>query len=86
MKNEESTALAHPPTTPIPTGHGEWGWSEGGPGQYQSSQHYYLGRNAEQTPPSFPRVARWPWPQPLCSNVAVEKDRWPPKIIGREWP
>ena len=30
MKNEESFALAHPPT-----GGGEWGWSEGAPGQYR---------------------------------------------------
>ena len=52
----------------------------GCPGQYQSGQIYYSGRNAEQTPPPFPRVAK------LCSNVAVEKDRGPPKIIGCEWP
>ena len=39
MKNEESTPLAHPPITPIPHA-GEWGWSEGGPGQYKSGQHY----------------------------------------------
>ena len=26
---------------------------EGAPGQYQSGQHYYHGRNAEQTPSPF---------------------------------
>ena len=42
---------------PRPAGHGKWGWSEGAPGQYQSGQHYYRGRNAEQTPPPFSSVS-----------------------------
>ena len=43
MKNEESTALVHPPTNE----RGKWGWSEGAPWQFQSGQLYYHGRNAE---------------------------------------
>ena len=39
------------------TGHGEWVWSEGDPGQYQSGQHHYRGRNAQQTPPLFPSMS-----------------------------
>ena len=34
IKNEESTALAHPPTTPIPHTRQGMGWSEGVPGHY----------------------------------------------------
>ena len=52
MKNEESTALAHPMTTPFPMklgGREEWGRSEGAPGHYgppnliltQSLHHKY---------------------------------------------
>ena len=32
----------------------------------------------------FYRVARWPSPRPLCSNVAVEKNLGPQKNGGRE--
>ena len=51
------TTLSSPPYSPHLAGRGEWGWSEGAPGQCQSGQHYYRGRNAEQTPPPFPSMS-----------------------------
>ena len=44
-----------PPLFPTPSQ--ARGWSEGAPGQYQSGQHYYRGRNAEQNPHPFPSMS-----------------------------
>ena len=41
-----SGAPSDHPFSPCPAGRWKWGWSEGAPGQYQCSQHYYCGRNA----------------------------------------
>ena len=50
--------MEHPPTTPIPHARGVGNEvAEGAPGQYQSGQHYYRGRNVEQTPPPFPSMS-----------------------------
>ena len=46
MKKVLPWRTLQPHQFPTPAGRGEWGWSEGAPGQYQSGQHYYRGRNA----------------------------------------